>query len=92
MTFTPTSRYHDLLISSEALASQLSKQLPRKDGYAGPRVGIYAEPGFSYVAGTWATWKAGGVSVPLAVSHPPAEIDYVIRDAGISTVRRGQQL
>jgi acyl-CoA synthetase (AMP-forming)/AMP-acid ligase II len=29
---------------------------------------------------------AGGVAVPLAVSHPPHELDYVIRDAGISAV------
>jgi acyl-CoA synthetase (AMP-forming)/AMP-acid ligase II len=52
----------------------------------GPRVGIYAEPGMQYAAATWATWMAGGVAVPLAVSHPPHELDYVIRDAGISAV------
>eukprot|EP00775_Hariotina_reticulata_P011812 gene11812-11956_t len=39
-----------------------------------------------YVAATWATWMAGGVAVPLAVTHPPHELDYVIRDAGISAV------
>jgi acyl-CoA synthetase (AMP-forming)/AMP-acid ligase II len=40
-----------------------------------------------YVAATYAAWMAGAVAVPLAVSHPPQELDYVIRDAGISAVR-----
>jgi len=31
-------------------------------------------------------WRAGGVAVPLAVSHPPAELDYVIRDSGAAVV------
>jgi malonyl-CoA/methylmalonyl-CoA synthetase len=34
-------------------------------------------------------WLAGGVAVALAVSHPPAELDYVIRDAGASIVVGG---
>ena len=38
------------------------------------------------MAGTWGTWLAGGVSVPLAVSHPPPELAYVIQDAGVSVV------
>jgi malonyl-CoA/methylmalonyl-CoA synthetase len=32
---------------------------------------------------------AGGVCVPLAVSHPPAELEHVIRDAGASIVVGG---
>jgi len=31
-------------------------------------------------------WHAGGVAVPLAVSHPPAELEYVIRDCEASIV------
>ena len=31
-------------------------------------------------------WLAGGVAVPLATSHPPAELDYVIRDSDASIV------
>jgi malonyl-CoA/methylmalonyl-CoA synthetase len=34
-------------------------------------------------------WRAGGVAVPLAVSHPPAELEYVIRDSGASVVVAG---
>ncbi len=34
----------------------------------------------------WGVWRAGGIAVPLAVSHPPAELEYVIRDAEAETV------
>ncbi|GBF92979.1 hypothetical protein Rsub_05815 [Raphidocelis subcapitata] len=81
-------RYADLLGCSEALASQLAPRLPPapRGAPAGPRVGVYSEPGMPYVAATWAAWMAGGVAVPIATSHPPAEIDYVLRDAGVSAV------
>eukprot|EP00879_Flechtneria_rotunda_P026757 GHRR01028580.1.p1 GENE.GHRR01028580.1~~GHRR01028580.1.p1 ORF type:complete len:272 (+),score=74.94 GHRR01028580.1:288-1103(+) len=78
--------YGKLLESSEALKTQIQSLLPANKGYDGPRVGIYAEPGPHYVAATWATWLSGGIAVPLAVTHPPHELDYVIRDAGISLV------
>jgi acyl-CoA synthetase (AMP-forming)/AMP-acid ligase II len=81
-------RYGDLLDSSERLAAQIAPRLPPRPPGAehGPRIGVYAEPGFAYAASTWAAWITGGVAVPIAVSHPPAEIDYVIRDAGVSLV------
>jgi len=53
---------------------------------AGPRVGVMASPGAEYVAALWSTWLAGTVAVPLALTHPPAELSYVLRDAGISVV------
>jgi malonyl-CoA/methylmalonyl-CoA synthetase len=34
-------------------------------------------------------WLAGGVGVPLAVSHPPAELEHVVRDCGASIVIGG---
>ncbi|KAF8067359.1 Acsf3 [Scenedesmus sp. PABB004] len=81
--------YGQLLAGSEALAAQLGGLLPpaaARRGADGPRVGIWAAPGPHYVAATWATWMAGGIAVPLAVSHPPAELDYVLRDAGCAAV------
>ena len=33
------------------------------------------------MAATWGIWRAGGVAVPLAVSHPPPELEYVLDDA-----------
>src|SRR5438105_4600146 len=38
------------------------------------------------VAFQWGIWRAGGIAIPLAVSHPPAELEYVIRDADAETV------
>jgi malonyl-CoA/methylmalonyl-CoA synthetase len=50
------------------------------------RVAFFVAPGFGYAAVQRGIWRAGGVAVPLALSHPPAELDYVIRDAGASAV------
>lgn len=80
--------YGHLLSSSEAILKHLSKSLPPKHGNVGPRIGLYASPGMPYVAGTWASWMSGGVVVPLAVTHPKHELEYVIQDAGISAVSR----
>lgn len=53
---------------------------------SGVRVGFIIPPGFSYLAVQWGIWSAGGVAVPLPVMYPKAELDYIIKDCGISTV------
>jgi malonyl-CoA/methylmalonyl-CoA synthetase len=50
------------------------------------RVAFLAPPGWDYVAVQWGIWRAGGVAVPLAVSHPPAELEYVVQDAAAIVV------
>ena len=45
------------------------------------RVAFLAPPGFAWVAVQWGIWRAGGIAVPLAVSHPPPELAYVLDDA-----------
>jgi malonyl-CoA/methylmalonyl-CoA synthetase len=50
------------------------------------RVAFFVAPSFAYAAVQRGIWRAGGVAVPLAVSHPPAELEYVIRDSGASVV------
>jgi malonyl-CoA/methylmalonyl-CoA synthetase len=50
------------------------------------RVAFLVSPGFAYAAVQRGIWRAGGVAVPLAVSHPPAELEYVICDAAASVV------
>jgi malonyl-CoA/methylmalonyl-CoA synthetase len=50
------------------------------------RVAFLVTPSFAYVAIQRGVWRAGGVAVPLAVSHPPAELEYVIADSGASIV------
>ena len=60
--------------------------LAGRDDLAEARVAFLAPPGFHYVAIQWGVWRAGGIAVPLAVSHPPAELEYVIRDADAEAV------
>jgi malonyl-CoA/methylmalonyl-CoA synthetase len=48
-------------------------------GQAG--VAFLIPPGFHWVATQWGAWRAGGVAVPLAVSHPPPELEYAITDS-----------
>jgi malonyl-CoA/methylmalonyl-CoA synthetase len=50
------------------------------------RVAFFVPPSFAYAAVQRGIWRAGGVAVPLAISHPPAELDYVVRDSGASVV------
>jgi malonyl-CoA/methylmalonyl-CoA synthetase len=50
------------------------------------RIAFFVPPSFAYAAVQRGIWRAGGVAVPLAISHPPAELDYVIRDSGASVV------
>jgi malonyl-CoA/methylmalonyl-CoA synthetase len=45
------------------------------------RVAFLVPPGFDYAAVQWGIWRAGGVAVPLCVSHPRPELEYVILDS-----------
>lgn len=51
-----------------------------------PRVGIIAKPCPEFVAGLWATWLCRGIAVPLALSHPEAELLHVLSDADVALV------
>jgi malonyl-CoA/methylmalonyl-CoA synthetase len=53
---------------------------------AHPRVALMCDPGPEYVAGAMGTWLRGGIAVPLCLSHPDAEVTYVLRDAGVAAV------
>jgi malonyl-CoA/methylmalonyl-CoA synthetase len=50
------------------------------------RVAFLVPPSFAHVVISRGIWLAGGVAVPLAVSHPPAELEYVVRDSEASIV------
>ena len=50
------------------------------------RVAYLLPPGVDHVVTQWAIWRAGGIAVPLAISHPAAELDHVIRDSGATIV------
>ncbi|HIF55696.1 MAG TPA: long-chain fatty acid--CoA ligase [Gemmatimonadetes bacterium] len=70
--------YSDLLRISSIVATRLLSG--RKNLNAG-RICILVPPGWDYVVTMWGIWRAGGVAVPMAISHPPAELAHVIEDA-----------
>ncbi len=70
--------YEDLLDTSGVDATRL---LAGPDDLQSARVCYLVPPGWHYVATQWAVWRAGGHGVPLATSHPPAELAYVLDDA-----------
>src|SRR6266545_1538581 len=75
--------YAELLEASAAVAAAL---LTGRADLVEARVAFFLTPGFDHVAVQWGIWRAGGIAVPLALSHPPAELQYVIADAEASSV------
>lgn len=71
--------YSDLLLASARSAHALREHADR-ESLDGARVCFLVSPGFGHLAVQWGIWRAGGVSVPLATSHPPPELAYVIDD------------
>lgn len=70
--------YRDLLDTSACVATRL---LSGRDDLEEARVCFLVPPGWDYVAVQWGVWRAGGMAVPMAVSHPPAELAYILDDA-----------
>jgi malonyl-CoA/methylmalonyl-CoA synthetase len=73
-----THTYAELLAASEWVAGTL---LARRGDLDEARVAFLTPADFSYVAVQWGAWRAGGIAVPLATSHPPPEWEYVLRDS-----------
>ncbi|MGH7547136.1 MAG: acyl-CoA synthetase [Gemmatimonadales bacterium] len=78
-----TFTYRELLDASGRVAACL---LAGRSDLAEARVAFLAPSSFHYVATQWGIWRAGGIAVALATSHPPAELAYVIQDAGAEIV------
>jgi len=75
--------HDDLLRASADLAAVF---LDGHNDLDGERVAFLVEPGGRFVAVLWGIWRAGGIAVPLALSHPTPELDHVIGDSGASIV------
>lgn len=75
--------YQDLL----RLSGQIATQLLNGDAdLQEQRVAFLVPSGFEYVTTQWGIWRAGGIAVPLCISHPRPELEYVITNAGASIV------
>ncbi len=71
--------YRDLLAASATAAGVL---LHGARDLTEARIAFLIPPGLHYVATLWGIWRAGGVAVPLGVTHPQPELEYVIQDSG----------
>lgn len=78
-----TFSYRQLLDASGRVASFLLNGSP--DLEERPVV-FLAPPGFQYVALQWGIWRAGGIAVPLSLSYPKPELEYVIDDTAPAAV------
>jgi malonyl-CoA/methylmalonyl-CoA synthetase len=72
------SSYAQLLTESARVALHL---LDGEHDLSEARVAFLVPPGLDYVETQWGIWRAGGVAVPLALSHPRPELEHVIRDS-----------
>lgn len=75
--------YEQLDRTSAAVAAQL---LEDRGDLNEARVAFLVTPGFDWVAVQWGVWRAGGIAVPLPLSHPKAELELLIRDADASVL------
>jgi malonyl-CoA/methylmalonyl-CoA synthetase len=78
-----TNTYSDLLANSEKIAQNLLSEVA---DLSEARVAFMVQPGFNYVAAQWGIWRAGGVVVPLCVSHPLNALQYTISDSEATVV------
>jgi malonyl-CoA/methylmalonyl-CoA synthetase len=75
--------YRDLLHTSSQIATYL---LQDADDLQEQRVAFLIPSGFEYVASQWGIWQAGGIAVPLCISHPRPELEYAIANSGASII------
>ncbi|RME97351.1 MAG: long-chain fatty acid--CoA ligase [Chloroflexi bacterium] len=83
VTLNAEYSYRQLLNSSARAAAGL---LNGRNDLTEARVAFLTPPGFEYAAVQWGIWRAGGIAVPLAVSHPAPELEYVIADSDAEIV------
>jgi malonyl-CoA/methylmalonyl-CoA synthetase len=70
--------YTDVTAAAARLAGVV---LDGRPDLAEARIALLAPPGLAYVAGQWATWMAGGISLPLSPGQTASEWAYVLGDS-----------
>jgi malonyl-CoA/methylmalonyl-CoA synthetase len=75
--------YRQLLSASQTIAAFLRRD---KDDLKEARVAYMVPASFAYTAVQWGIWQAGGIAVPLCVSYPAPELNYVIADSDAEIV------
>lgn len=77
--------YEQLLQTSSQVARYLLQQTGKSD-LNEARIAFMAIPNFYYAAIQWGIWQAGGIAVPLGISHPIPEIEYILDDTQVEVV------
>ncbi len=80
---TGSYSYKGLLASSGSVASKL---LSKENDLREKRVAFLIPSSFEYAAVMLGIWRAGGIAVPLCISHPDPELDHVIENSGAGFV------
>ena len=70
-------KYAQLIASAEKFSGILLNNTPDLNE---ARVAFMVSPGFDYVKTLWGIWIAGGVAVPLCITHPLPSLEYVLDD------------
>jgi malonyl-CoA/methylmalonyl-CoA synthetase len=70
-----TCTYGNLLSASERGAALV---LSGGNDLGGARVAFMVEPSYRYAIAQWSIWRAGGVAVPLSLTNPAPELEYVL--------------
>ena len=81
--------YQNLLDRSASLSHAL---LHKRRDLDESRIACLLPAGVDYIAAQWATWRAGGIFVPLCLSAAEPEFEYTLRDAGVERVVSNQSL
>jgi malonyl-CoA/methylmalonyl-CoA synthetase len=79
--------YKALVAAASSLSSALQAQrAPAPPVDRPPRIAFMCSRDNTYVQSQLAVWHSGAIAVPIAESHPPSEIEYVLRDCGACAV------
>ncbi len=81
--------YADLLDAADRISGWLLSGAP---DLAEARVAFLVAPGFDHVGTQWGIWRAGGIAVPVALSHPAREVEYTLDDAQVAIVIASPEL
>ncbi len=73
--------YDDLLNASAQIASHLLREAQDTSDLGGDSVAYLIAPSIDWISVTWGIWRAGGTAVPLALGHPPPELDAAVEDS-----------
>ncbi len=77
--------YQELLENKQKIATFLIRHF-KKDDLEEACIAFMAVQNAYYVAMQWGIWQAGGIAVPISITHPEAEIDYLIEDTNTKIV------